>query len=152
MALITSSSHAAEHGIELSKRGLPSVRAHNAGQYWIAGIAVVTPAAEQPGLPVRPGAAYKGTAVLATGGGPLLAVISAGADPTKGVVLRADAGDYTVTSEGTQGMLTKRPKVIEVETAEWLLAISAVNKMLTTMMKGKAEAELLAELTRGARR
>lgn len=153
MGLIITTSHAQEHGIEISSRGFPSLAGEpTPGQYWIVGVAAVTPTSEHPDLPVRPGAVFKGTAVVATSPTGLLVVVSAGADPTKGIVLRADRGGYAVESDGMQGVFTKRPRLIELETPDWMVAMSQVNKLLRSVMQGKAEAEFLSELRRGAGR
>ncbi|GAA3583941.1 hypothetical protein GCM10022198_04020 [Klugiella xanthotipulae] len=64
----------------------------------------------------------------------------------EGVAFYVDQGTMTVATEGTLGLINRRPRRITLETSEWLLTVEDIHELRGRDVHDKAEKEFLRHL------
>ncbi|HEV3000474.1 MAG TPA: hypothetical protein VGW75_07015 [Solirubrobacteraceae bacterium] len=143
-------------GMASDEREIPAFLDGNASSYWIAGIAgfgggvalLAQDNATVESTRSRKGGA-SGTAVVAIGGGTLIAIVSPNSATQPAVWVRAALDAVNVSAEGSTGLFKKRPERIKLKYRddwEMMLAIVSSLDRERGYHQTAKEADLLAAL------
>ncbi|MFC4225218.1 variant leucine-rich repeat-containing protein [Lysinibacter cavernae] len=137
-------------GVFLSTDQLPTMHgAHGVESMWLASDAVFS---SKRGLPPFVGArreepqTVRGNLAIGIAAERIFGQVSPGSISDDGLTFSVPQGSVTVQTEGSQGLFSRRPRVVVLETAEWILTVEDVHEFRDGQVRSKAEGDFIEQI------